>query len=56
MRVKNNTKYKFAKKLRAEQTEAEKLLWFHLRNRQLAGIKFRRQQVIGIYIVDLFHW
>ncbi|NPV14426.1 endonuclease domain-containing protein [candidate division WOR-3 bacterium] len=32
-------------------TEAEKRLWFRVRNRQL-GVKFRRQQAIGNYIVD----
>ncbi len=42
----------FAKKLRARMTDAERLLWKHLRNRQFMGIKFRRQQQIGPYIVD----
>ena len=32
-------------------TEAEKRLWNKLRNKQL-GVKFRRQQPIGDYIVD----
>ncbi len=41
-----------AKKLRKNQTEAEKRLWRHLRNKQLGGYKFRRQQPIGPYIVD----
>ena len=30
------------------------LLWAHLRNRQLAGCKFRRQVWLGPYIVDFF--
>lgn len=47
MRVKN-----LARKLRKNQTDAERLLWFKLRNRQLAGAKFRRQHEIGYYIVD----
>ncbi len=38
--------------LRKEQTDAEKLLWSRLRNKQLYRIKFRRQQPIGSYIVD----
>lgn len=42
----------FAKTLRFNQTNAEKILWYHLRSRRLAGIKFRRQQLIGNYIVD----
>ncbi|TCV80028.1 MULTISPECIES: endonuclease domain-containing protein [Methylomonas] len=41
-----------ARALRKNQTDAEKLLWYRLRNRQLAGCKFRRQQVIGPYIAD----
>jgi very-short-patch-repair endonuclease len=38
--------------LRRQQTRAEQLLWSRLRNRQLKGCKFRRQQVIGPDIVD----
>ncbi|WP_129632168.1 endonuclease domain-containing protein [Candidatus Oscillochloris fontis] len=41
-----------AQQLRQEQTEAETLLWAHLRNRGLAGYKFRRQHPISGYIVD----
>jgi len=41
-----------ARTLRRQQTRAEQLLWSRLRNRQLEGCKFRRQQVIGPYIVD----
>jgi very-short-patch-repair endonuclease len=40
-----------ARKLRNNPTEAEKYLWYELRQRNL-GIKFRRQAVIGHYIVD----
>lgn len=42
----------FAKQLRRDATPAETLLWHQLRNRQLGGHKFRRQQPIGPYIVD----
>jgi very-short-patch-repair endonuclease len=42
----------FARTLRQQPTPAERLLWSKLRNRQLDGIKFRRQQPIGEYIVD----
>jgi very-short-patch-repair endonuclease len=41
-----------AKDLRQKQTEAEKRLWFKLREKQLAGAKFRRQEPIGKFIVD----
>ncbi|WP_373741362.1 DUF559 domain-containing protein [Neisseria sp.] len=33
-------------------TLAEQRLWYHLRGKRLNGIKFRRQQTIGGYIVD----
>lgn len=41
-----------AKELRKNSTEAEKLLWFHLKSKQLDGLKFRRQEQIGPFIVD----
>jgi very-short-patch-repair endonuclease len=43
-----------ARKLRKNQTDAEKLLWGILRNRQLLGVKFRRQQPVGPYILDFY--
>lgn len=43
---------KFARQLRHNQTDAEKLLWSKLRNRTLNGCKFRRQIPVGTYIVD----
>ena len=45
-------RYKFARGLRERQTDAEKHLWWHLRNRQVGGHKFRRQQPVGTYVVD----
>jgi len=41
-----------AKKLREEMTEAEKLIWYHLKAKNFFGLKFRRQEPIGEYIVD----
>jgi very-short-patch-repair endonuclease len=32
-------------------TEVEKKIWYRVRNKQL-GVKFRRQQPIGNYVVD----
>jgi very-short-patch-repair endonuclease len=43
-----------AKVLRHNPTEAEKKLWRHLRNRQVADQKFRRQQPYGPYILDFY--
>jgi adenine-specific DNA-methyltransferase len=41
-----------ARRLRRECSDAEILLWHHLRARRLLGYKFRRQVVIEPYIVD----
>jgi very-short-patch-repair endonuclease len=41
-----------SKELRRKGTPAERALWFKLRNKQAAGVKFRRQQPLGNYIVD----
>jgi very-short-patch-repair endonuclease len=41
-----------AKSLRKRKTEAEKLLWWHLRSKQINSLKFRRQQPIGPFIAD----
>ena len=40
--------------LRAEQTEAEAMLWEVVRGRRTLGAKFRRQHPIGPYVVDFF--
>ncbi len=42
------------RQLRKKQTDAERKLWYALRNRRLAGIKFRRQFPIGKYILDFY--
>ena len=42
----------FARRLRAQMTDAERLMWRQLRTHRFAGLKFRRQQPIGAYIVD----
>jgi very-short-patch-repair endonuclease len=41
-----------ARQLRTRQTDAERKLWFLLRDRRLNGAKFRRQVPIDNYIVD----
>ena len=35
-------------------TDAEKLLWQYLRNRQMGGIKFRRQHPVDKFILDFY--
>jgi len=42
-----------AKDFRKEPTPSERLLWQALRGRNL-GVKFRRQQPIGPFVVDFF--
>jgi very-short-patch-repair endonuclease len=41
-----------ARALRKRLTDAERLLWRHLRNRELGGWKFKRQYPVGPFIVD----
>ena len=43
---------KRARELRREDTEAEQLLWAHLRARRLGDLKFRRQVPWDDYILD----
>ena len=43
-----------ARRLRQNQTDAERVLWFRLRGRRLAGWKFKRQVPIDCFIVDFF--
>ena len=48
----NSNIHKLAKNLRTNNTNAERLLWSHLRARRLDGLKFRRQQPLGQFILD----
>ncbi len=43
-----------AREFRKEPTLGEKILWNELRGKKLDGIKFRRQQPIGYFIVDFY--
>jgi very-short-patch-repair endonuclease len=45
---------KNARRLRRNATIPERMLWNRLRGGSLAGLKFRRQQPIGPYIVDFY--
>ncbi len=44
-----------AREFRKESTLGEKILWNALRGKKLDGIKFRRQQPIGYFIVDFYN-
>ncbi len=50
--MRSGQKTRFARHLRQEMTDAERSLWYQLRNRALMGCKFRRQHPVGPYIVD----
>jgi very-short-patch-repair endonuclease len=41
-----------ARNLRRSRTEAESRLWYHLRNRQIEGMKFRFQSPVAGYVAD----
>lgn len=49
----NNSTKEYRRILKKEQTIVEKILWKHLRNKQM-GIRCRRQYSIGLYIVDFY--
>jgi very-short-patch-repair endonuclease len=42
----------FARQLRWNATDAERLLWKHLRRRQIDGFRFRRKRPFGPYVCD----
>ena len=44
----------YAREMRNRMTDAEALLWMTLRNRRIAGAKFRRQHPVGRYILDFY--
>lgn len=44
----------YAREMRHGMTDMEALLWKLLRNRRVAGAKFRRQHPVGRYILDFY--
>lgn len=46
--------YQYGRELRQSSTKAEKILWEYLRNRNLDGLKFRRQHPIEKFIADFY--
>ena len=49
----NHLLFELAKDLRRNMTDAEMVLWMHLKA-GVGGLKFRRQHPIGIYIADFY--
>jgi len=43
-----------SRSLRNNMTDAERLLWSKIRNRQIKDHRFIRQKIIGNYIVDFY--
>lgn len=50
----SSEKREFAKELRRNMTQAEKILWHQLRTNKLNGLHFRRQQIIHGYFADFY--
>ena len=48
------TKHDLAREFRSRATASEAKAWSILRNRQLLGLKFRRQHVVDGFIVDFY--
>ena len=44
-----------AREFRKEPTKGEAILWQALRGKKLDGVKFRRQQPVGYFIVDFYN-
>lgn len=44
----------WAREMRGSMTDAESLMWHLVRNRRLAGAKFRWQHPVGRYILDFY--
>ena len=43
-----------SRRLRSNMTDAERLLWSKIRRKQLKGLQFYRQKIIGDYIDDFY--
>src|SRR5437588_8656520 len=52
MRGPDRKRVRIERNLCTQQTDAERKLWFALRDRRLDGFKFVRQEAIGPFIVD----
>ena len=50
----NKTLRPLSRSLRSNMTDAERLLWSKIRRKQLKGLQFYRQKIIGNYIADFY--
>ena len=46
--------YQYGRELRQSSTKAEKILWEYLKNKNLDGLKFRRQHPVDKFIADFY--
>jgi very-short-patch-repair endonuclease len=46
--------FEYARELRKNETEAEKVLWRELRSRRCSGLKFRRQHPAKEFVLDFY--
>ena len=44
-----------AREFRKEPTQSEHILWQALRGKRLDGVKFRRQQPVGLFVVNFYN-
>jgi very-short-patch-repair endonuclease len=51
----NKSLKQLSRNLRRDVTDAEKLLWLKIREKQLTGLQFCRQKITGNYIVDFYY-
>ena len=52
MRGPDRRTVRLERRLRGQQTDAERKLWFAVRDRRLNGFKFVRQEAIAPFVVD----
>jgi very-short-patch-repair endonuclease len=52
----NSRLKEYAKDLRIRATGSEKILWTHLKNKQLLGYDFHRQKPMGEFIFDFYSY
>jgi very-short-patch-repair endonuclease len=54
MREYNKELKSFARELRKNMTDAEQVMWRHLKGKQILGLQFYRQKIIANFIVDFY--
>ena len=58
IKISNDLRHKAldaAREQRKQPTDSERILWGALRGKKLDGLKFRRQQPIGMFVVDFYN-